>query len=261
MTKRFFICAGVCGALLVLLALTLIVQYDLRQPSGYTAQSLQLVKTVRDLDECLTCHAAPAGAETVRRAAHTQIVFALTHNPMPASTDVFAHTTSDSEQLVLVPELGMKLRDIGHRLLDLPVAQAQQATGLIDGYLAVYDVALAADTTSNTSDLLAALVDIEQALRTLEHQAHAEHLAAHHAPEAQPALALMASVHGPSPLVAWTVIPAVSQITRVQAVLGSDGVVDVMPALAYAVLRRGPPEAHMACDPNIVAGRRLFVAM
>jgi hypothetical protein len=258
MTKRFCICVGVAGALLILAAALMVVQYD--HQHARTAQHMRLAQAVSDLDGCLTCHVAPAQAKVVPVSdeAHNDLLLATLVQPANETHDATLAAAQD-----LTSEINTELRTIGHRLLDLPDAQARQATAMIDAYLTVYDTVRADHASYSTDTLLATLTEIEVALRTLEYDAQGGHWNAPDAPESQPDLMLAASlVQGSPPPVAWTTAITLEQNVSTQITVADTATIRITPALAYALLRRGPPAAY-AHDftTTLVAGRRLPVAL
>lgn len=260
MLKRYCICAGFAGALLVLAAVLMIAYYDHQQSSTHVNRQMRLVQAVGELDGCLTCHDATPQTAVVRMITPAQNEWLL--DDLVRHTKVFPGTARTTMPPPIAPELEIELRAIGHRLLDLPTAQTQQATGVIDAYLAVYDAARAGEVIHNTAALLDSLAEIKTALRTLEYAAHRVRWESPHVPDSPPDRVLALSASGtPSPAVAWMVVEVLDPLAPAHIALDDASTIQVMPALAYALLRRGPPAAYVHDDICVLARRRLLVTL
>lgn len=255
MTKRLCICTGLAGTLLVLAAVLMITHSGHQDTRA--SQHMRLAQAVSELDGCLTCHATPNqdSAVLVVNEPQSNLLLAdlvglveMHHTPLMAAQ-------------IPTAEVETELRTIGHRLLDLPDAQAEQAGDMIDAYLTVYDTVRANDAAYNTESLLATLSEIESALRTLEYTAQGVHWGTPDVSTSQPDVVLAAaSIQGsPTPSVAWATAITLEQTASPQIILADAAAIRITPALAYALLRRGPPAAHD--HTTLVAGRRLPVAL
>ncbi len=158
MLKHGYALAFTAGLLLLVAAGLLLLAPHGNAATDTLDQRLHIQDALVDLGPCLTCHsetAAPASQD------------ALVARSAAAERDaVLAETASNPVQ----DRLNEQLVTLGHRLLELPEAQAStaQAAALMDGYLHAYEATRADAGQATLMKSLALLDDLSAQLAGLE---------------------------------------------------------------------------------------------
>ncbi|HML23953.1 MAG TPA: hypothetical protein PKD09_20015 [Aggregatilinea sp.] len=236
MFKHGYGIAITAGLLLLLAAgLSLLVPHG-NAASGTLDQRLRIQDALADLEPCLTCHSDTAAA------ARNTLVVARDVNEREA---VLAETAPDPLQ----EQLDARLVALGHRLLKLPEAQANddQAAALMDRYLQVYDTTRTGADRQVLLHDLSLLDGIEQGLADLEAQAAPVKLT-HSVPTAPGCEMLSARTAPPVSPAADSARVAVATTGAVLDVLLENRTGFVQEVSVILVHRRGPPSHGLGVE-------------
>lgn len=246
MKKPICICGVVLGALLVTFAAVLVVVSDSPANTIDASQRLRLERAVSQLDGCLTCHdpSNMTDTEQVTVVAASAPAYSYLAYATDAASDSSANAYTPALPQIS-PAVQADMRAIGQRILDLPVSNAEQVDAITADFLAVYDAAIAAESSIELGSTLAALSAIEEQLRTLEYQAHTVKLAATTSSDQAPDTLDALLVVPQSPVTAAWTSPTALVMTDANTHERVAGTQPVRAAMMTAadVQRRGPPAA------------------
>lgn len=243
MLRRPHCCVFLFGMLLVLMALVASVRVEFAAGATSSAVPAVHVAQARLEDGCLTCHSAASGARITRQpdtVSHTPL-----GDRLAAATEIPLQQTVDSY-----------LYDLGQRILALPESGASDQEQVAQAFVQVVDATRALDKNVDSQAISGRIAAVESLLRHLENQASPYQVGRADGSPNQPAfVAVVSSAASPVAVLYQSRVVLDAGGGDAWALFNADS--HLMPfEVAYAVLRRGPPEGAAALD-SVWPGRLL----
>jgi hypothetical protein len=247
MLRRPHCCALIIGVALLLLALMLAVRVQLNHSRAYPGNTVRVAQAITRLEGgCLTCHHGVAESRLV------------------VANEIAFPQFFGKAQVVVAPAgslqtaVDTQLRDLGQRILALPASDEGPQADVVQAFAQVVDDTrtLAADAVPQV--ILGRIAAVETLLRHLENKASPYQVSRAGGPPVR---------LGSIPALATTLPLPVLHHHPVQKTVLDTGVVRSIAdahayrmtvEVAYAVLRRGPPENSVAGIPDSVWSWRLL---
>jgi hypothetical protein len=247
MFRRTHYCAFIIGAVLLLLAVVLVVNFEsTSSPTpAHQVQHAYVAQAVGYLESgCLTCHASVNTLPQIEQA-YTQTGL-LDRNPNGEQTPVYyspSNITRESTivSLLLQDQLHTQLIETGQRILHLPHMQNRRAETAVEEYLHVYTLATAAPDQHTTQWALWQLEGLENLLRTLENQASPYQLARQDNPPTQAGSAVLHMLTTTPGVALVTQNVSMGEVIQLKVARLDTAPLAMPQEIVYATHRRGPP--------------------